>query len=147
MSNKVEIEYFNYNPKIHLDFPVITSCKVYSKNNILNLYIEGNRFFDQIIDDIGYDGNGRHLLVSIGQWHHIESGVSISNETFYDLSDEESYNFEYVSVNIKIYTKEDYRSCFHNDLDRRAVISFIPYKMIKFTENEANEKIFTYKVI
>lgn len=147
MSNKVEIEYVNYNPELHLDFPAITSCKVYSKNNILNLYLEGNCFFDHIVDDIGYDINGRHLLVSVGQWHHIESGVGISNETFYDLSDEESYNFDYVSVNIKIYTKEDYRSCFHNDLDRRVVISFIPYKMLKFTESESSEKIFTYKVI
>lgn len=147
MPNNVEIEYFNYNPELHLDFPVITSCKVYKKNNIINLYLEGSLFFEQIIDDIGFDNNGRYLLVSIGQWHHTETGIGISNETFYDLSEEETYYYDHVSVSIKIYTKENYRPCYHNDLDRRLVISFIPYEMIKFTENEADEKIFTYKVI
>lgn len=145
--SKVKIEYINYDPKIHRQFPVITSCKVYSKDKIINLAIEGSGIFNEIIDDVGYDNLGKYLSISFGQWHHMETGNFLSNEDFYDLDEFEVYYYEYVSALIKIYVTEDYRSCFHNDFDRKVVISFIPYKMLNFTDNSCEKSMFTYKIV
>lgn len=142
--NKVNIEYINYDPDIHKQFPVVIASKVYTKDDIINLYIEGNNIFNEIIDDIGYDNNGKYISVTIGQWHHAITGNFISNEDFYELSEEKVYDYDYVSILIKIYIKDDYRACYHNDFDRKVVISFIPYKKLSFTDKNCTEKLFDY---
>jgi hypothetical protein len=144
--NNVEIDYINYYPNIHRQFPIILSSKVYTKDGIINLVLEGSSIFNEIVDDIGYDNKGKYLSVIIGQWHHIETGNFISNEDFYDLDEQYTYDYDYVSILIKIYTKEDYRACYHNDFDRKIVISFIPYTMINFTERNCTKKLFEYKL-
>lgn len=143
--NKVNIEYINYNPNIHQEFPVILSSKVYSKDNIINVYIEGSNIFNEIIDDIGYDNEGKYLSISMGEWHHIETGKFISNEDFYDLEESQIYDYDYVSVMIKIYVKGDYRPCYHNDFDRKVTISFIPFNKLNFTDKNCSKKLFEYK--
>lgn len=144
--NNVSIEYINYDPGIHTQFPTIISSKVYSKDGIINLYIEGTNIFNEIIDDIGYDNGGKYLSVTIGQWHHVNTGNFISNEDFYELCEAEVYDYDYVSILIKIYIKDDYRACYHNDFDRKVVISFIPYKKLNFTDKNCTKKLFEYKV-
>lgn len=144
--NKVNIEYINYDPIIHRDFPIVLAFKVYTKDNIINLYIEGNNIFNEIIDDIGYDNNGKYISVTIGQWHHAITGNFISNEDFYELNEAEIYDYDYVSILLKIYTNDDYRACYHNDFDRKIVISFIPYKKLNFTDKNCTKKLFEYKL-
>lgn len=131
-----KLEYINYDPKLHVEFPTVTKYSVYSKNGIINLTVEGSNMFNEIVDDIGYDNQGKYISLSIGQWHHSETGKFISNEEFFDLDEYQAYLYDYVSVLIKIYVKEDYRTCYHNDFDRKIVISFIPYGMINFTEKD-----------
>lgn len=144
--NKVNVEYINYDPKIHKHFPIVLSAKVYTKDNIINLYIEGSNIFNEIVDDIGYDNGGKYISVTIGQWHHAVTGNFISNEEFYELSEAEVYDFDYISILIKIYVKDDYRACYHNDFDKKIVISFIPYKKLNFTDKNCTEKLFDYKL-
>jgi hypothetical protein len=139
---KVKTNFVNYNPPIHGTFPILTSCKVYKKNDIINVYLEATGMFENLVDDIGYDAEGKHLLISYGQWHHTETGLYIPNEVFYDLDEFEFYNYDYVSAEVKIYVKGDFRACYHNDCDRKLVISFIPYKMINFTEDSADQPTF-----
>lgn len=130
---KHAVEYVNYDPYLHTQFPILTSSKVISKNGIINLTINSNGIFNEIVDDIGYDNNGKYISITIGQWHHTVTGKYITNEEFYDLEEFEVYQYDYVFILIKIYAKGDYRSCFHNDYDKSVTISFIPYEMINFT--------------
>ncbi len=145
--NNVDIEYINYDPNIHLNFPLLKTCKVYSKNEIINVYLEGTKIFNDINNDVGYDNKGKYLSITIGQWHNIGTGKSISNEEFYELSELDVYEYDYVSIVVKVYVTEDYRACYHNDYNNKIVISFIPYKMINFTENNADSNPFIYKMM
>lgn len=145
MKIDASVEYINYIREVHQTFPRLLSCKIYSKNGIINMELNGSYIFNEIIDDIGYDNKGKFISITIGQWHHIETGNYISNEEFYDLSEKETYDYDYVSILIKIYIKDDYRACYHNDYDRKVKISFIPYNMIDFSENTSKGSSFLYK--
>lgn len=136
--NNVNIEYFNYNPKLHIKFPTIKKCEVYSKNGIINVSIVGSLIFNNISDDIGYDNLGRYISITIGQWHHIETGKYLSEEDFFELNEQETYLYDYVYVLIKIYTKNNYRSCYHNDFDKKVIISFIPYDILNFSSKDSD---------
>lgn len=129
---KCDVEYINYCPEIHQQFPILKEFRAFEKNGIINLYLEGTSIFNEIIDDIGYDNQGKFLSVTVGEWHHSESGEFISNDEFFDLDEYESHLYDYVSIVVKIYVKGDYRSCYHNDFDKRVTISFIPYNIINF---------------
>ena len=135
--NKVKLEYINYNPNIHQEFPLIRKCKVYTKDNIINVSIEGTRIFNEIIDDIGYDNLGKYISITIGQWHHIETGRFLPTEDFFELTEFDGYLYEYVSILIKIYSDGDYRACYHNDFDKKFTVSFIPYKILNFNDRDS----------
>lgn len=136
---KCTVEYVNYDSYIHKDFPTLRNCKVFSKNGIINVYLESHRIINEIVDDIGYDSKGKFICISVGQWHNSETGEYISQEEFFDLSEYESYKYDHVSANLKIYVKDDYRACYLNEYDRKVCISLIPYSSLNFTQREADE--------
>lgn len=142
--NRVSVEYINFDPKLHQEFPVILRCKVYSKLDIINVELEGDRLLNDLTDDIGYDIGGKYVSLSTGQWHNIETGKFISNDDFYDLNEEETYMYDYVSFLIKIYTKFDYRACYQNDFDRKIKVSFIPFEKVNFSSNDSDEIFFEF---
>lgn len=135
--NKVKIDYVNYDVNIHNEFPLIRKCDVYSKDGIYNLFVEGTAIFNEIVDDIGYDNHGKYISVTMGQWHHSQTGKFISSEDYMDLDEFEAYLYDYVSVIVKMYLDGDYRACYHNDYDRKFTVSFIPFKKLNFTKTDS----------
>ena len=143
--NTVKIEYINYDPKLHKDFGVISACNVFEKDNIVNVYLESNKVFNEIYDDIGYDCLGKHILISSGEWRNISTGEYISTDAFFDLEEFSLYDYDYVSFNVKIYTNKEFKVCYHNDCDRKLMLSLIPYSLLQFTPSNCNKEIYSYR--
>lgn len=140
MNNNCYIDIVNYDKKIHTEFPNLISCNIFEKNTIINVYLEFDRVIDDIYDDIGYDNKGKYISINIGQWHNIQTGKYISVEDFYELDEMLSYDYEFVFIEIKIYIKEDYRVCYHNYMDRKIQMSFIPYNILNFNIKNCDSK-------
>lgn len=142
---KTKIEYVNYNDKIHSEFPRILSCKVYEKNEIINIDLDCSNIITDINDDICYDNTGKYIHICVGQWHNIETGKYISEGDFFDLDEFSTYEYEYVEAIIKVYSKDQYRVYYHNYMDRKIKISLIPSKNLDFNCLNCMKKIFEYK--
>lgn len=132
------IEYLNYNEGLYRKFPKIASCKIYEKNNIINLDINCSNIINDINDDICYDSDGRYILICIGQWHNIETGEYISETDFFDLEEKEVMHYDYVEAVIKIHTKESYRVLYHNFMNHRVKISLIPLSFLDFSSSDSD---------
>ena len=52
---------------MHRQFPIIRQCKVYQKNDILNVYIDVNKDIESINDDYGYDNKGKYINIKAGE--------------------------------------------------------------------------------
>lgn len=135
---KIDITNINFDEKIHKEFPKILSCKIYEKNDIINIDVTCSSIINDINTDIGYDNSGRYIFLSIGQWHNISSGKYISENDFYSLEEFEVQNYDYVENLIKLYTKESYKIHIHNYMDKKIKISLIPLNMLNFFENDSN---------
>ena len=141
--NNCKIDYYNYDERLYPEFPRIAYCKVSKVDDIIHVHLECDKLINDLEDDIGYDNSGKFLSLTIGQWHHMQTGKYIANEDFCDLTEMEAYQYEYISGVIKIPVDKDYRACYHNYLDKRVRISFIPYDML--TKN-VGKTIFEYRI-
>ncbi len=133
----VKIDYINFNPKLHKEFPIIRQCKVYQKNNIVNVFVDTNKDIEDVTDDISFDNKGKFYFISYGQWHHVESGKYLPLDDLYSLEDHEYGDYEYVSFVVKLYTNNNWKSCYHENSGSKILISFIPNHMIDFKESDA----------
>lgn len=136
--NKVYLEYINFNPKLHKEFPIIRQCKVYKKGDIINVYIDVNKDVESITDDFGFDASGKFYYIEYGQWHNSQTGKYIPIDEFYDLNEFDYEYYEYVSFVVKFYSNIDYKTCFHEKTGSKLTVSYIPYRMIDFTERTAD---------
>jgi hypothetical protein len=136
--SKVKVEYINFNPKLHKEFPIIRSCKVYQKNDIINVFIDTNKDIESIADDFGYDSIGKYYFIEYGQWHNIYTGKYIALEDFYALDEFEYETYEYVSFNVRLYSNKDYHVSYHDKSGSKMTISYIPKRILEFTEQNAD---------
>lgn len=136
--SKIEISYSNFNPKLHRQFPIIRQCKVYQKNDILNVYIDVNKDIESINDDYGFDNKGKYYFIEYGQWHHSQTGQYIPLEDFSELNEFDYEYYEYVSFIVKFYSNKEYKTCFHDKTGNKLTVSFIPERMLSFTENDSD---------
>jgi hypothetical protein len=129
----VIVDHCNYIPELHDGkFPQIEHCTVISKDNFLNVILKTTKEINQLVDDIGFDDNGRFISLTFYQWHHKVNGNKINIE---DILDSEEYDdiYENVSTAIKIYTKTTYLP-FVNQTGTKIVINFVPYDLVNFDE-------------
>lgn len=133
MINKIDIEYLNFEEDKHQRFPVISNCIVYSKGTIINVDIDSLYVIKDISDDVSFDPFGRYICVSYGQWYHEESGQQISSEEFHQLGEKEVYDYNFVSVALKLYTKKEYRVSYGTCFDKKIRISLIPVESLNFS--------------
>lgn len=135
---KVTVDYLNFNPKLHKKFPIIKSCKVYSKDNIFNVDILANRDILNVSDDIGFDIKGKYYFISYGQWHDHFTGEYISTEDFYNLEESEYVKYEFVSFIVKIYLKGNYYISYKESSGKKLKVSFINNAILNFKDTESD---------
>lgn len=134
---KAVTEYVNFNPKLHKEFPIARQCKVYSKNKIVNVFLDTNIPVESINDSFGFDSSGKFYYVEYGQWHNMVTGKYKPLEEFFDLDEFELNDYEFVCFVVKVYLKGEYRTCYHETNGNKLIISFIPHKMVDFDEKTA----------
>lgn len=142
MISGIEVEYLNLEEAKHRDFPIISNCIVYSKENIINVDIDSLYVIKDISDDINFDHFGRYICISYGQWRHERSGEQISTEEFYQLEERDVYDYNFVSAILKIYTKKDYRVSYGNCFDKKIRISLIPVEALEFSSRDSDTIIY-----
>lgn len=137
MSN-VKVEYINFNPKLHKEFPKIRKCNVCRKNDIVNVFIDTNKDIEFISDDFGFDKDGKFYYVEYGQWHNLSTGKYIPVEEFYNLTEIEYESYEFVSFVVKFYSNRDYYTSYQDKSASKITISFVPRRILDFTENDSD---------
>lgn len=129
---EVSIEYFNYDPIKHSNFLQLQSVKLAERNGILNLFLYFNYTIQSINDGIGFDKKGKYIFLSFGEWRNIETGLYISDDEYYLLNNNDINQYEYVSINVNIYTDRKYEIHYTENISNRIKISFIPFDLLDF---------------
>lgn len=141
----VNVEYVNYDKTLYKTFPRVSSCKLYSKNGILNLRFITSSQISNLTEDVGYDELGKYISIDFGRWYNTKNNEPIYDSDFLLLNEQDTYFYEYVSCSIKIYVDGDYRCCFNNELNGFITVSLIPYKMLNFSETESDQIYYNFR--
>lgn len=137
----VKVDKDGYIPELHEGkFPVIESCVICEKNNIVNVKLKTSKNIS-LYEDIGFDDNGRHIALSFYQWHHKINGKVIDENDLLEADQDFIDDYEIISTTIKVYTKNSYSPIISYN-GKTTEVSLIPYKMTNFNEKNCDSVLY-----